>query len=70
MPTYNITLKPDTDAKHIEEAKKSVTDKGGKILHEFSLIKGFTAEFPEDHFETLSSNDNITVEKDSEVRTQ
>jgi hypothetical protein len=37
-----VTLKPDASHEKLEEAKKQVTDKGGKITHEFSLIKGFT----------------------------
>ncbi|THY35621.1 hypothetical protein D6D01_01178 [Aureobasidium pullulans] len=51
-------------------AKKQVTEQGGKITTEFKLIKGFTAEFPEDKVHTLSSNDHINVENDGEVRTQ
>ncbi|KAI5211620.1 hypothetical protein E4T42_08156 [Aureobasidium subglaciale] len=51
-------------------AKKQVTEQGGKITTEFKLIKGFTAEFPEDKVHTLSSNEHINVENDGEVRTQ
>ena len=63
-----------------------MTDKGGKITHEFSLIKGFTyvaqvvfkcfthsvnsAEFPNDSVQTLESNEHVVVEADSVVKTQ
>ncbi|GAM84872.1 hypothetical protein ANO11243_028740 [Dothideomycetidae sp. 11243] len=36
--------------------KKQVTDQGGKIINEFKLVKGFTAEFPNDVVRTLESN--------------
>lgn len=37
-----ITLKKDAPQEELEAAKKKVTDQGGKIVSEFSLIKGFT----------------------------
>ncbi|KAF9693223.1 hypothetical protein N0V95_008512 [Ascochyta clinopodiicola] len=71
MPTtYNVTLKPEASPEELQNAKKEVESKGGKITHEFSLIKGFTAELPDDLVSTFESNDKITVEKDSEVTTQ
>ncbi|KAH6629407.1 hypothetical protein C7974DRAFT_413209 [Boeremia exigua] len=71
MPTqYNVTLKPEASPEDFEQAKKDVEAKGGKITHEFKLIKGFTAELPDDLVSTFESNDKITVEKDSEVTTQ
>jgi tRNA A37 threonylcarbamoyladenosine synthetase subunit TsaC/SUA5/YrdC len=51
-------------------AKKTVEEQGGKITHTFSLIKGFTVEFPTDTVYTLKSNDQITVEADGKVTTQ
>ncbi|KAF1836422.1 hypothetical protein BDW02DRAFT_566999 [Decorospora gaudefroyi] len=70
MAQFNITLKKDAPKEELEAAKKHVTDQGGKIVHEFTLIKGFTAEIPDDAVSTLESNDKITVEKDAEVHTQ
>ncbi|TKA82038.1 hypothetical protein B0A49_00176 [Cryomyces minteri] len=70
MPAINVTLKDGADKKELENAKKTVTDQGGKVTHEFKLIKGFTAEFPADKVHTLSTNDHITVENDGEVKTQ
>ncbi|KAF2198107.1 hypothetical protein GQ43DRAFT_474844 [Delitschia confertaspora ATCC 74209] len=66
----NVTLKDGANPTELENAKKAVTDKGGKITNEFTLIKGFTAEFPEDSVQALESNEHITVEADSEVKTQ
>ena len=37
-----VTLKPDASPEDFEQAKKDVESKGGKITHEFKLIKGFT----------------------------
>jgi hypothetical protein len=37
-----ITLKKDAPKEQLEAAKKHVTDQGGKIVSEFTLIKGFT----------------------------
>ncbi|KAL6708033.1 hypothetical protein ACN47E_003467 [Coniothyrium glycines] len=68
MPQFNITLNKDADKSELEAAKKHVTDQGGKIVNEFTLIKGFTAEIPDDAVSTLESNDKITVEKDAEIQ--
>ncbi|EUC41807.1 hypothetical protein COCMIDRAFT_40056 [Bipolaris oryzae ATCC 44560] len=70
MAQFNITLKKDAPKEELEAAKKKVTDQGGKIVNEFTLIKGFTAEIPDDVVSTLESNEHVTVEKDAEVRTQ
>jgi len=70
MPAINVSLKSGADASQLEEAKKQVTDQGGKIVNEFKLVKGFTAEFPADKVHTLQSNDHLNVEADSEVKTQ
>jgi hypothetical protein len=37
-----VTLKPEASHEELQNAKKEVESKGGKITHEFSLIKGFT----------------------------
>ncbi|KAF2010431.1 hypothetical protein BU24DRAFT_427561 [Aaosphaeria arxii CBS 175.79] len=70
MPAYNVTLKSGASPDELEAAKKKVTDQGGKIINEFSLIKGFTAEFPADKVNALETNEHITVEADGEVKTQ
>ncbi|KAL9534307.1 hypothetical protein SMMN14_01905 [Sphaerulina musiva] len=68
----NVSLKdPKTaDAKHYEEAKKQVEEQGGKIVNEYKLIKGFTAEFPDDKVHALASNEFLNVENDGKVTTQ
>ncbi|KAK7707882.1 hypothetical protein SLS57_009141 [Botryosphaeria dothidea] len=77
MPAINVTLKEGASADELEKAKKSVADQGGKVTHEFKLIKGFTydyptlfAEFPADTVHSLATNDHVTVEADQEVKTQ
>jgi hypothetical protein len=37
-----ITLAKDAAPEDLEKAKQQVKDQGGKIVHEFTLIKGFT----------------------------
>ena len=37
-----VTLKKDAPKEQLDAAKKHVTDQGGKIVNEFTLIKGFT----------------------------
>ncbi|KAM0724199.1 hypothetical protein Q7P37_000081 [Cladosporium fusiforme] len=70
MPQINVSLKEGASAEQLDAAKKQCTDQGGKIEHEFKLVKGFTASFPEDKVHTLSSNEHINVENDSTVTTQ
>ncbi|MCJ1359910.1 MAG: hypothetical protein MMC33_009913 [Icmadophila ericetorum] len=71
MPqSYMVTLKPDASPAELEKAKESATSSGGKITDEFTLIKGFAVEYPDDHAGVLESNEHVTVEKDSEVKTQ
>jgi hypothetical protein len=70
MPAFNVTLKSGASTEELEKAKKTVTDQGGKIINEFTLVKGFTAEFPKDAVHSLESNDHVTVEADGEVTTQ
>ncbi|KAH7562912.1 hypothetical protein BM1_02432 [Bipolaris maydis] len=41
-PHPMITLKKDAPKEELDAAKKKVTDQGGKIINEFTLIKGFT----------------------------
>jgi hypothetical protein len=48
-----ITLKKDAPKEELEAAKKHVTDQGGKIVNEFTLIKGFTYVQP---YQTLPPN--------------
>lgn len=70
MPQINVSLKDGASSDQLETAKKQVTDQGGKIVHEFKLVKGFTAEFPADKLHTLQSNEHLNVEEDKQVTTQ
>ncbi|CAI7612410.1 unnamed protein product [Penicillium pancosmium] len=70
MPLYNVTLKQDSPPEELEKAKDQAREKGGTIKHEYSLIKGFTVEYPEDHVDTLESSEHIHVEADGSVSTQ
>ncbi|KAL2040358.1 hypothetical protein N7G274_006801 [Stereocaulon virgatum] len=71
MPTmYNITLKQGASPEHIDKAKESARQQGGTIKHEFTLIKGFTVEFPNDTAHTLQTDQHIHVEQDGEARAQ
>ncbi|CAX42103.1 protease B inhibitor, putative [Candida dubliniensis CD36] len=69
---YIITLKdtcPDSEASSI---KSKITELGGKITNEFSLIKGFSAQLPTIHAEALPKDfaGIANIEEDGEVRTQ
>ncbi|KAL2052016.1 hypothetical protein ABVK25_007708 [Lepraria finkii] len=71
MPTmYNITLKQGAAPEQIDKAKESARQQGGTIKHEFTLIKGFTVEFPNDTVHTLQTDNHIHVEQDGEARAQ
>ncbi|KAL4920119.1 hypothetical protein BDW62DRAFT_199207 [Aspergillus aurantiobrunneus] len=70
MPLYNVTLKKDSPLEELQKAKDDARNKGGIIKHEYTLIKGFTVEYPDDHAETFESSEHIHVEKDAEVKTQ
>ncbi|KAI0469452.1 hypothetical protein F4859DRAFT_132091 [Xylaria cf. heliscus] len=79
MPTYIVTCKDGASADEVAAAKQHAKDQGGKITHEYNLIKGFaltwvsldSVEFPEDRITTLESHEHVKgVERDQEVRTQ
>ncbi|KIH93013.1 hypothetical protein SPBR_03327 [Sporothrix brasiliensis 5110] len=71
MPSYILQFNADTPKEEQEKVKKSVLDKGGKILHEYSLMGGFSFELPADHIQTLDAFPCVqNVEADSTVSTQ
>ena len=70
MPQYNITLKENAPESALQKAKDKAKAEGGSIEHEFTLIKGFTVDFPEDKVGILKTDDEIHVEASGEVRTQ
>ncbi|KAF4761059.1 hypothetical protein N7455_001572 [Penicillium solitum] len=69
MPLYNITLKTDAPVEELEKAKATAREKGGVIKHEYSIIKGFTVEFPEDNVQTFESTKHVHVELDGGITT-
>ncbi|KAJ5164078.1 Proteinase inhibitor propeptide [Penicillium coprophilum] len=70
MPLYNITLKADAPVEELEKAKDTAREKGGVIRHEYSIIKGFTVEFPDDNVQSFESTEHVHVEQDGAVETQ
>ncbi|KAJ5499255.1 hypothetical protein LT330_000154 [Penicillium expansum] len=69
MPLYNITLKTNAPTEELEKAKETAREKGGVIKHEYSIIKGFTVEFPDDTVQTFESTEYVHVEQDGAVTT-
>ncbi|KAL7785980.1 hypothetical protein V8C37DRAFT_393082 [Trichoderma ceciliae] len=71
MPSYIVTLKENATDNDFAAAKKKAIDAGGNITHEYSLIKGFSVEYPEGTVVTLDSDPNVqSVEADQVVTTQ
>ncbi|KAJ5463114.1 hypothetical protein N7475_008058 [Penicillium sp. IBT 31633x] len=71
MPSYIVTCKPDATDDDVKAVKDQAKEQGGKIGHEYSLIKGFAVEFSEDAVHALGSHPHVqNVEADSEMRTQ
>ncbi|CBF69672.1 hypothetical protein BDV09DRAFT_157074 [Aspergillus tetrazonus] len=70
MPLYNVTLKKDSPIEELHKAKEAAKEKGGTIKHEYTLIKGFTVEYPDDLVSVFESSEHIHVEQDGEVKTQ
>ncbi|KAI5861875.1 alpha-ketoacid dehydrogenase kinase [Durotheca rogersii] len=69
MPTYIVTCNPDATPEQVAAAKQHAIDQGGKIGHEYSLIKGFSVTFPNDSISTLASHEHVKdVELDQEPR--
>ncbi|KAF7555429.1 hypothetical protein G7046_g6553 [Stylonectria norvegica] len=71
MPGYIVTCKDDATDDQVKAAKQHAIDQGGKIGHEYSLIKGFSVTFDKDAVNTLESQEHVkAVELDSEMKTQ
>ncbi|KAH7133491.1 hypothetical protein EDB81DRAFT_804134 [Dactylonectria macrodidyma] len=71
MPTYIVSCKDDATPEQIQSAKDHAVEQGGKIEHEYSLIKGFSVSFPQDSITTLESHEHVkAVEADQPVHTQ
>ncbi|KAI0425558.1 hypothetical protein F5Y09DRAFT_321478 [Xylaria sp. FL1042] len=72
MPTtYIVTCKDDATPEQVAQAKQHAKDQGGKITHEYNLIKGFAVEIPDGTVSSLDAHPSVKgVEKDQEVKTQ
>ncbi|KAI9901530.1 hypothetical protein N3K66_003347 [Trichothecium roseum] len=71
MPTYIVSCKDDARDEDVSEAKQHARDQGGKITHEYKLIKGFAVEFPDGSVTTLESHPHVkAVEADGQMTTQ
>ncbi|ORY75802.1 hypothetical protein BCR37DRAFT_395479 [Protomyces lactucae-debilis] len=71
MPAFIVNLKDDASDAQVADAKKLIEKQGGTIKDTFTLIKGFSAEFPKDHVGTLEAHEAVTsVEADGEMKTQ
>ncbi|CAJ2514267.1 Uu.00g023860.m01.CDS01 [Anthostomella pinea] len=71
MPSYIVTCKKDATDDQVAAAKKHAEDQGGKIGHEYKLIKGFSVSFPKDSVSTMESHEHVeAVEEDKEMKTQ
>lgn len=68
---YIVTLKEDASDDLASKVKHQVSQFGGEVLSEFSLIKGFVAKLPDVHISSLKSHEGVAnVEKDQEVKIQ
>ncbi|KAE8339440.1 hypothetical protein BDV24DRAFT_135973 [Aspergillus arachidicola] len=71
MPTYIVTCKEDATPEEVQATKEHAVDQGGKIGHEYTIIKGFSVTFPEDAVMTLESHPHVkAVEEDGVMSTQ
>ncbi|KAM5433326.1 hypothetical protein McanMca71_004144 [Microsporum canis] len=70
MKSIIVSYPEGTPDSVIQKAKETIVEAGGKITHEYNLIKGFSAEAPEDLFENLKSMDAsypASIEEDQVV---
>lgn len=68
---YIVTLKEDAPNDLVDKVKSQVSALGGKVVDEFSLIKGFVAHVPHAGVDKLKSHDGVVnVEQDQEVKIQ
>ncbi|KAL0635057.1 hypothetical protein Q9L58_005986 [Maublancomyces gigas] len=72
LPSILITFKPSATDSDIQKAKDDITAKGGSIEHEYTLIRGFSANVPDGPAITaLENSEHVeNVEKDSVITTQ
>lgn len=68
---YIVTLKDSASDADTASVKLKVSELGGKIVDEFSLIKGFLVDLPASGAAFLLSHQHVaTIEEDKEVKIQ
>ncbi|EGD96257.1 hypothetical protein TMEN_3000 [Trichophyton mentagrophytes] len=70
MKSVIVSFGSDAPDSVVQKAKDAITEAGGKINHEYSLIKGFSGEMPEsmmDQVKTLDAQYPATIEEDQVV---
>lgn len=68
---YIVTLKETASDADVSTVKSKIADLGGKITNEFSLIKGFVAQLPAVHSQSIKDHEHVaSVEEDGEVKIQ
>lgn len=69
--SYIITLKETASDADVSSVKSKISEVGGVITSQFSLIKGFVAKLPSIHAESIGKNEHIlAIEEDKEVHIQ
>ncbi|KAF7580888.1 putative protease inhibitor [Clavispora lusitaniae] len=69
--SFIVTLKDTASDADLSAVKKQISSIGGKIVDEFALIKGFVAELPLVHAETIEKEPSVlSVEANKEVKIQ
>merc|ERR1712169_151187 len=69
MPTYIVTCKEDCSDDQVAATKQHAKDNGGKITHEYKIIKGFAVEYPEGSVQTLENHEHVkAVEQDQTMK--
>lgn len=69
--SFIVTLKETASEADLSSVKTKIHDLGGKVVSEFSLIKGFVAKLPLIHASSIKEDSAVlTVEEDGEVKTQ
>lgn len=68
---YIVTLKEDASDSQSSTVKSKISELGGSIVNEFSLIKGFVAKLPSIHSSSIGDHEAVaTIEEDKEVHIQ
>ncbi|PYH92018.1 hypothetical protein BO71DRAFT_296251, partial [Aspergillus ellipticus CBS 707.79] len=68
-----VTFPKGTPDSVVDNAKKSIVDAGGQITHEYTLIKGFSANAPKAAIQQISTESaaySPHIEEDMDVSTQ